>query len=367
MGWRPTVIDVAFRIYRCDACERGWSQDLTRIAAPRALLTRQAVLFGLRGVVIDRLSVARVADLLGVVWNTANDAILAAGLDLLIDDPTRFDGVRVLGVDEHVWRHRGFTHYMTVIVDLTAVHRQSGKARLLDMVPGRSKQVFQTWLAAQTEAFRTGIQIVAMDGFTGFKTAAVEELPDAIEVMDPFHVVALAGLALDQCRQRVQQETRGHRGRTGDPLYGIRRRLRTSWDYLSDKSKTRIEAVFADEAHAAVELTHHFYQRLISSYRAKDPEIGRWSMIDLIDTLTRPDIPTDLIEIARVGRTLRKRRADVLAYFDNQHTSNGPCEAINGRLEHLRGTALGFRNPLNYITRALLDQGGLHQQLHAHL
>jgi transposase len=68
-----------------------------------------------------------------------------------------------------------------------------------------------------------------MDGFTGFKTAAAETIPDAVAVavMDPFHVVALAGDALDRCRQRVQQQTRGHRGRTSDPLCGIRRVLRT--------------------------------------------------------------------------------------------------------------------------------------------
>jgi transposase len=28
-----------------------------------------------------------------------------------------------------------------------------------------------------------------MDGFTGFKTATVEQLPDAVAVMDPFHVI----------------------------------------------------------------------------------------------------------------------------------------------------------------------------------
>jgi hypothetical protein len=33
--------------------------------------------------------------------------------------------------------------------------------------------------------------------------------------------------------------------------------------------------------------------------------------------------------------------------------SNGPTEAINGRLEHLRGSALGFRNLTNYIARFL--------------
>jgi len=35
-----------------------------------------------------------------------------------------------------------------------------------------------------------------MDGFTGFKTAATEEVPHAAAVMDPFHVVRLAGDAV---------------------------------------------------------------------------------------------------------------------------------------------------------------------------
>ena len=84
---------------------------------------------------------------------------------------------------------------------------------LLDMVEGRSKQVFKTWLGERGTSWRDCVEVVAMDGFTGCKTATSEELPDAVAVMDPFHVVRLAGDALDQCRRRVQQATCGHRGR----------------------------------------------------------------------------------------------------------------------------------------------------------
>ena len=45
--------------------------------------------------------------------------------------------------------------------------------------------------------------------------------------MDPTHVVALVAEKLDHCRQRVHRETLGHRGRSGDPLYGIRCVTRT--------------------------------------------------------------------------------------------------------------------------------------------
>ena len=54
-------------------------------------------------------------------------------------------------------------------------------------------------------------------------------------------------------------------------------------------------------------------------------------MITIIDAL-RTGVPAVLEELAQLGRTLHRRRHDVLAYFDH-HASNGPTEAINGRLE----------------------------------
>lgn len=59
-------------------------------------LSRHGLRWALKGLVVQHLTVARVAECLGVAWNTANDAVLAEGQQVLIDDPTRFDGVRVL-------------------------------------------------------------------------------------------------------------------------------------------------------------------------------------------------------------------------------------------------------------------------------
>jgi transposase len=364
LGWRPTILAVRVRRFRCAGCGHVWRQDTSASAAPRAKLSRHAVLWALKSVVVDRLSIARVAANLGVTWHTVNDAVLAAGRELLINDPTRLNGVRVLGVDEHCWRHtRRGDKFVTVIIDLTPVRDGTGPARLLDMVEGRSKAVFKTWLAAQTPAFRGGIEVVAMDGFTGFKTAAAETVPDAVAVMDPFHVVALAGDALDRCRQRVQQQTCGHRGRTGDPLYGIRRALRTGTELLTGRQRSRLNTVFADQQHVAVEITWRIYQRIVAAYRNPDRRAAKTDLIKLIRIINR-GVPGQLPELATLGRTLHRRAADVLAYFDRPGTSNGPTEAINGRLEHLRGTALGFRNLTNYIARSLLDTGGFRPRIH---
>ena len=155
-----------------------------------------------------------------------------------------------------MWRHtRRGDKYVTVIIDLTPIRNGTGPSRLLDMIEGRSKQAFSTWLAARPQAWRDRVEVVAMDGFTGFKTATSQELPQAVAVMDPFHVVRLAGDALDRCRRRVQQDLHGHRGRTSDPLYRARRTLHTGDDLLTEKQTARLEALFAVEEHVEVEAT----------------------------------------------------------------------------------------------------------------
>ena len=327
-------------------------------------LSRRGLRWALEAIVVQHLTVARVAEGLGVAWDTANDAVLAEGKRVLIDDEHRFDGVTAIGVDEHVWRHtRRGDKYVTVIIDLTGIREGTGPARLLDMVEGRSKQAFKAWLSERPESWRQAVEVVAMDGFTGFKTATTEELPDAVAVMDPFHVVRLAGDALDKCRRRVQQAIHGHRGRKGDPLYSARRTLHTGAGLLTDKQKDRLAALFADDAHVEVEATWGIYQRMIDAYREEDRHSGRELMVKLIASVSH-GVPKVLSEVITLGRTLNKRAADVLAYFDRPGTSNGPTEAINGRLEHLRGSALGFRNLTNYIARSLLETGGFRPRLH---
>jgi transposase len=102
---------------------------------------------------------------------------------------------------------------------------------------------------------------------------------------------------------------------------------------------------------------------MIAAYRHEDRRQGRELMTKLIESLSY-GVPAALSEVVTPGRTLKKRAADVLAYFDRPGTSNGPTEAINGRLEHLRGSALGFRNLSNYIARSLLETGGFIPRLH---
>jgi transposase len=181
-------------------------------------------------------------------------------------------------------------------------------------------------------------------------------------VMDPFHVVSLAGDALDATRRRVQQEIAGRRGTAKDLLYKARRTLLTGLGLITVRQGQRLDALFADEHHAPVEVAWSVYQKMISAYRHTDPAQGKRLISRLIGKIAT-GVPAGIEEIARLGRTLARRRADVLAYLDHPGTSNGPTEALNGRLEHLRGIAQDFRNLTHYTARSLTHTGGLRHQL----
>jgi transposase len=343
-----------------------FNQDLGKLAAPRSSTTRRCARYVLRRLMIDRTTISAIAAELGVSWHTVSSIAMRATAGLIATTgPDRLAGVTVIGVDEHRWapRRRGTEGFVTLIIDLTPTHDQTGPARLLDLVEGRSATALATWLAAQPTDFARAVEVIAMDGFAGYKTAATEVIPDAVTVMDPFHVVALAGTKLDLIRQRIQQQTLGRRGHTGDPLYGIRRIARTRLQLLSPRQYTRLTEVLDGDDHLAVKVAWLIYQKIIAAYADPNRRHGKKAMTRLIESIRR-GVPAGLEEIAQLGRTLSRRRADILAFFDH-HVSNGPTEAINGRLEALRRNALGFRNLTHYRWRSLLHSGALHQLVNA--
>ena len=48
-GWRPTVLEVTVRRYRCTGCSHVWRQDTHLAAEPRAKLSRRALTWALEG------------------------------------------------------------------------------------------------------------------------------------------------------------------------------------------------------------------------------------------------------------------------------------------------------------------------------
>ncbi len=241
---QPVTLRWRKRTWTCPEplCGVGtFTEQNPQVAPPRGLLTTRARGWAIGQLRREHASIAGLARQLGTTWATVWRSI-EPSLKAAAAQESRFAAVSVLGVDEHVWHHvstkppehggRG-PKELTGMVDLTPDQDGRIRARLLDLVPGRSGTVYADWLKARGDTFRAGVKVATLDPFHGYKNAIDDHLDGAVAVLDAFHVVALATRTVDECRRRVQQDIHGHRGRKGDPLYGIRNLLHAAPKELS--------------------------------------------------------------------------------------------------------------------------------------
>jgi len=358
-GHRRVRVRWRKRVWRCrePACPTGTFTEIHELAVPRAVLTGRAVVWATDALADDDTTVAALARRLGVDWHTLWEAVKVEAQRRLAD-PARLAGISALGVDEHVWRpgRFGAGRDVTGMVDLSRDQHGKVRARLLDLVPGRSGPAYRAWLDARDEAFRAGVRQAALDPFRGYANALRDSLSDAVQVLDAFHVVKLGTQVVDEVRRRVQQEQLGRRGHKHDPLYRIRGLLRHGAEHLTDRQQRRLAAgLHAGDPHGQVELAWACYQQLRQIYSGLQPAGVRRALAEKV-IAGFPSCP--IPEVARLGRTLRSWRAQVLAYFDTHGLSNGGTEAINGLIEKARRLAHGYRNFTNYRLRMLLAAGG---------
>ena len=192
-----------------------------RVCAPRARLGARAIRWAIRQLRFEGATIAGLARQLATTWNTVWSHIKPC-LQAASDDPARFAGVQVLGVDEHVWHHqdrrRRGPRELTGIVDLTR-GEDHPTARLSGPGPR------QVWHRVQELARRARrrVSLRYPDRDAGppsrdSKNAIDDQLQDATSVLDAFHIVRLSVDAPGEVLRRIQHDTTGHRARTGDPL-----------------------------------------------------------------------------------------------------------------------------------------------------
>ncbi|MGH3799352.1 MAG: ISL3 family transposase [Pseudonocardiaceae bacterium] len=354
---RPVTLIWVKRVWRCHhrLCEVVTWSETSEVIAPRASMTERARAVACVRVGRDGESVAAVAREFGVGWGTIMAAVRDHGQPL-VQDPARLQHVAAVGVDETAFTAAtaiSATTFVTAIVDLT--RRADGPARLLDLVPGRSAAALTCWITAQQPTWRAGVATAALDPFRGYATALRTHLPDAVRVLDAFHVTRLGFAAVDDVRRRIQQEQTGHRGHRDDPLYRIRRLLRRGHEHHSEHSWARLLAgLDAGDTHdEQLARTWIAAQDLRLLYRCPDRARAEAHLYRWLVHCADAGVP----ELTRLARTIDSWRAELLAYFDTDGVSNGPTEAINLLIKKIKRVGHGFRNFDNYRLRLLLHCG----------
>jgi transposase len=242
---------------------------------------------------------------------------------------------------------RHATIFATGVVDL---HR----GKLIDVIDGRSRKVLADWLSGLPDEWTQAIEVAALDPFRGYGSALSTGLPNAVQVLDAFHVVRLGLAAVDDVRRRVQQHQTGHRGRRDDPLYAIRRVLRRGAEHLTATGWSRLLAgIEAGDDRGQVAAAWVAAQELRAIYGCRDRDQAAARLYGWTVMCIDSGIP----ELARLARTITAWRDEFLAYFTTGRISNGPTEAVNLLIKKILRIGHGFRNFRNYRLRLLLHCG----------
>jgi transposase len=328
--------------------KKSWVLGDHRIAAKECLLTTRAAKWATRQVGYGR-TVKEVAGELGCDWHTVNDAVTTYGSALLAADRQRLIQTRAIGLDEtNFVRHHGqHTSYATTVCDV-ANHA------VIDIVPTRRFEVVAGFLDQQPSHWKARIDVGTLDMSDAYAAVYSVILPKATQVVDPFHVVKLANLALDTVRRRVQFQALGHRGRKADPLYRARRLLLMGEERLDEGKSARLQDLLAlGDPTFEVAIAYRVKERIRDFYRTTDPDEARTLLEDLRDRCLARTMPP---EIQKFGRTLQKW-FDKITNFHLTRMSNGPTESINNLIKRIKRIGFGFRNFENYRIRALLYAG----------
>ncbi len=196
----------------------------------------------------------------------------------LVDDPDRIGTTTALGLDELPFVKEGryrTKRWATSIVDVN-------EGRLFDLVEGRDSGPATLWLEQQGAQWRARIRYASLDMSGPYRRVFNKMLPHATQVVDPFHLVKLAGEKFDEVRRRVQRETTGHRGHKHDPLYRIRRLLDMAHERLGELSDTKLHGLLtAGDPNGEVTIAWHA-KEAVRLYVYRDQTLA----LDWVDQLS---------------------------------------------------------------------------------
>ena len=248
-----------------------------------------------------------------------------------------WSAVRRIAVDETSAR-RG-QHYVTNVLD-------AENSRLLLMVEGRSSGALAAFATALVEhgGDPSQIEAIAMDMSPAYVKGATQCFPHARIVFDKFHVMVLAGRALDKVRGELQRE--------GADLKGAMWSLRgNTWNLSEDRQKQRQNLC---RQYTKLGRAMSLRETLQAIYANSDRQVAEAELRWWCGWAAR----SRLSPFRDLAKTVREHWEGILAYFDTRLTS-AAIEAVNGVIQLAKRMARGFRNFVYFRTAAYHRAGQL--------
>jgi transposase len=249
--------------------------------------------------------------------------------------------VRRIAVDETSAR-RGH-RYVTNVLDCDGTG-------LLLMVEGRSSEALGCFAEALREhgGQPAQIQSIAMDMSPAYLKGAAEHFPQAQIIFDKFHVMLLAGQALESVRRQLQHEGAELKG----SLWSLRGNV---WNLSAERQKQR-RALCLQYTKLGRAMT--LRETLQAIYAGPDQVTAESQLHWWCGWASR----SRLEPFRTLAKTVRQHWEGILAYFNTGLTS-AAIEAVNGIIQLAKRMARGFKNFIYFRTAAYLRAGRLKFEL----
>lgn len=340
--WRVTI---RARLRRLQCPTHGVRVESVPFARPGSRFTRDFEdLVAYLATKTDKTTIRR---LQRIDWDTVGricERVVADGLD-----PSRLDGLVSIGVDEVSWRrhHR----YLTLITDHT------GK-KIIWGAPGKDAATMDAFfdeLGAQRAA---QLEAVSMDMGAAFNKSAREHAPNAVICIDPFHVVAIVGAALDVIRRQAWNQLRHLPDQTAAKRFkGARWALLKRPDNLTDDQCATLRRLRRQggDVWRAYTLKEGFRAIFAGDLDTDDVDA-------LLDRWCSKASRSRLAPFIKAAKTIRKFRDGILAAI-KLNINNARAEGLNNHVRLIIRRAYGFHSPQAALALVMLSCGPIQLRL----
>ena len=336
-------------------CERKvFTESLPEQIPARARITTRARRAAAQSIGDHLRPVSGVAQEMHMDWRIAHDAFIAYADEVLPAGPPP---VRVLGIDEtrrgkgkyeietstgvKVWVDR----FDTGLVDL------DGTGGLFAQVNGRTSDVVIAWLNEQNPEWRAAITHVSMDTSATYARAARLALPNAVVVVDRFHLVALANRAVTEYRRELAWATRGRRGRKIDPEWAQRNRLLRAGETLTHDEATKMhDAMRSADPSGGLEKCWQGKEMLRQLLALAGSNPDRSTIWNQLTDFYVHCADSEIAQLRRLAWTVYAWQPSIIEGL-RTGISNGRTEGYNRMVTHVGRIAFGFRNQENHKRR----------------
>jgi transposase len=235
--------------------------------------------------------------------------------------------VKVLCLDE-ITLHKGRSNYLLVI-------SAPELGIVLDVLPDRNKETLEEWFRQRGRAWCAHVETCCADMWDAYHAAAKEYLPNAVQVVDRFHVMKNLNDALSKARRCIQNKADEA---TKECLKGCRWLLLKNSEKLSNEEREKLTVMFSasPELKACYEYKEEFRRIFNHITDRRTAEVALWSWILRVEA-------SGLKSFQAFAKTLFNWWERILNYFDGRH-SNGFAEGVNLKIKMINRRGFGYRN-----------------------